>query len=55
MPSTLIVNARLVNEGQVLEGDLRIEQGRIAQIGSGLAAVTASRSWMPPAAGCCRG
>lgn len=36
MPSTLIVNARLVNEDREFEGDLRIEKGRIAQIGSGL-------------------
>ena len=35
---TLIVNARLVNEGREFEGDLRIENGRIAQIGSGLSA-----------------
>ena len=38
MPSTLIVNARLVNEGREFDGDLRIEGGRIAQIGSGLGA-----------------
>ena len=38
MPSTLIVNARLVNEGREFDGDLRIEGGRIARIGSGLAA-----------------
>ncbi|MBX9402568.1 dihydroorotase [Lysobacter sp. BMK333-48F3] len=36
MSSTLIVNARLVNEGREYDGDLRIENGRIAQIGSGL-------------------
>jgi len=36
--STLIVNARLVNEGREFDGDLRIEAGRIAQIGSGLSA-----------------
>lgn len=36
--STLIVNARLVNEGREFAGDLRIEAGRIAQIGSGLTA-----------------
>ena len=35
---TLIVNARLVNEGREFDGDLRIEGGRIAQIGQGLAA-----------------
>ncbi|UHQ24859.1 dihydroorotase [Lysobacter sp. 5GHs7-4] len=38
MPSTLIVNARLVNEGREYDGDLRIEDGRIAQIGAGLSA-----------------
>ena len=38
MPETLIVNARLVNEGRESEGDLRIRDGRIAQIGSGLSA-----------------
>lgn len=36
MSSTLIVNARLVNEGREFDGDLRFEGGRIAQIGSGL-------------------
>ncbi|MDR0181468.1 dihydroorotase [Lysobacter arvi] len=36
MPSTLIVNARLVNEGREFDGDLRFEDGRIAQIGTGL-------------------
>ncbi len=38
MPNTLIVNARLVNEGRELDGDLRIEGDRIAEIGSGLSA-----------------
>ncbi|MGV8944191.1 dihydroorotase [Thermomonas sp.] len=38
MNPTLIVNARLVNEGREFDGDLRIQDGRIAQIGSGLAA-----------------
>jgi len=38
MPSTLIVNARLVNEGREFDSDLRVEGGRIAQIGSGLTA-----------------
>ena len=38
MNATLIVNARLVNEGREFDGDLRILDGRIAQIGSGLAA-----------------
>jgi dihydroorotase len=35
---TLIVNARLVNEGREFDGDLRIARGRIAAIGSGLSA-----------------
>ena len=43
MTSTLIVNARLVNEGREFDGDLRISNrhgadGRIEQIGSGLSA-----------------
>jgi dihydroorotase len=38
MNSTLIVNARLVNEGREFDGDLRIDDGRIEQIGDGLAA-----------------
>jgi dihydroorotase len=36
--NTLIVNARLVNEGREFDGDLRIRDGRIAEIGSGLVA-----------------
>jgi len=38
MSGTLIVNARLVNEGREWEGDLRIRDGRIAEIGGALAA-----------------
>ena len=38
MPNTLIVNARLVNEGREFDGDLRIADGRIAEIGTGLSA-----------------
>lgn len=38
MPSTLITNARLVNEGRVFDADLRIEDDRIARIDSGLSA-----------------
>ena len=38
MTSTLIVNARLVNEGREFDGDLRFGDGRIEQIGSGLSA-----------------
>ena len=35
---TLIVNARLVSDGREFESDLRMEDGRIAQIGTGLSA-----------------
>ena len=38
MPDTLIVNARLVNEGREFDGDLRIAGARIAEIGQGLSA-----------------
>ena len=38
MATTLIKNALTVNEGQVLEQDLRIKDQRIEQIGSGLSA-----------------
>jgi len=38
MTQTLIVNARLVNEGREFDGDLRIRDGRIAEIGPGLSA-----------------
>jgi len=38
MPDTLIVNARLVNEGREFDGDLRISGARIAEIGQGLPA-----------------
>ena len=54
MSSTLIVNARLVNEGTITQGDLRIEDGRIAQIGPGLDArpgetvVDAAGRWLLP-------
>ena len=36
MSDTLIVNARLVNEGRIIQGDLRVRGERIAAIGSGL-------------------
>jgi dihydroorotase len=54
MSSTLITNARMVNEGRTFDGDLRIENGRIAQIGSGLAprdgeqVVDAAGRWLLP-------
>ncbi len=38
MPDTLIVNARLVNEGREFDADLRISGTRIAEIGGGLSA-----------------
>lgn len=38
MTDTLIVNARLVNEGREFDGDLRISGDRIVAIGSGLSA-----------------
>ena len=38
MASTLIVNARLVNEGREFDGDLRFVDGRIDQVGGGLSA-----------------
>jgi dihydroorotase len=38
MTDTLIVNARLINEGREFDGDLRVSRGRISEIGSGLAA-----------------
>src|SRR3546814_17387223 len=38
MSDTLIVNARLVNEGREFDADLRISRGRIDAIGSGLSA-----------------
>lgn len=38
MTQTLIVNARLVNEDREFDGDLRIADGRIAEIGTGLPA-----------------
>ncbi|MBO9715684.1 MAG: dihydroorotase [Pseudoxanthomonas sp.] len=52
--STLIVNARLVNEGREFEGDLRIKDGRIASIGRSLQAraeekvVDAAGRWLLP-------
>lgn len=54
MSSTLITNARLVNEGRVIEADLRIQDGRIARIDSGLAVrdgetvVDAAGRWLLP-------
>ncbi|HHW4683088.1 MAG TPA: dihydroorotase, partial [Xylella sp.] len=36
MTPTLIINARLVNEGREFDSDLRIKNGRITQIGTSL-------------------
>lgn len=38
MKSSLIKNARIVNEGKTFEGDLRIQDQRISQVGSDLSA-----------------
>ena len=38
MKTTLITNARLVNEGREFDGDLRFAGGLIEEIGSGLSA-----------------
>ncbi|MEL4892870.1 dihydroorotase [Xanthomonas protegens] len=52
--STLIVNARLVNEGRETQGDLRIADGRIAAIAPQLAAregetvIDAAGRWLLP-------
>ncbi len=54
MTSTLITNARIVNEGREFEADLRIEGERIALIGQSLAAragetvVDADGAWLMP-------
>lgn len=37
MESTLIVNSRIVNEGEIFEGDVLIENGRITAMGGDLA------------------
>lgn len=43
MDSILIVNARIVNEGEVRPGDVFIADGRIAQVGPNLSAQPAAR------------
>ena len=52
MPRQRIVNARIVNEGTVIEGDLLIENGRIAAVGAtagGAAEVfDAEGAWLLP-------
>jgi len=54
MPTTLIINAKLVNEGQITQTDIRITDGRIAQLGSQLSArarenvIDAAGRWLLP-------
>lgn len=54
MSDWLIVNAEMINEGRRFHGDLRIRNGRIEQIGSGLAArdgeqvLDAAGRWLMP-------
>ena len=54
MPGTLIVNARLVNEGREFDGDLRFANGRITHVGTQLAAlpgdqvIEAGGRWLLP-------
>lgn len=52
MTTTLVSNARIVNEGRVTEGDLLIEGGRIAGIGlpapAGAEIVDAAGAWLLP-------
>jgi dihydroorotase len=43
MESILIVNARIVNEGEVRPGDVLIADGRIAQVGPNLSSQPATR------------
>ena len=54
MPGTLIVNARLVNEGREFDGDLRFANGRITHVGGQLSAqpgdqvIEAGGRWLLP-------
>jgi dihydroorotase len=54
MPGTLIVNARLVNEGREFDGDLRFANGRITHVGGQLTAqpgdqvIEAGGRWLLP-------
>jgi len=54
MPSTLITNAKMVNEGQITETDLRIADGRIEQLASrltvraGETVIDAAGRWLLP-------
>lgn len=55
MSRTVIVNARLVNEGKEFDADLLIEGGRIARIDSHIAPAAGDTVVDAPAAGCCPG
>jgi dihydroorotase len=44
MKSTLILNAKIVNEGQVLEGDVMLTGERIEKIGTGLQSMEADQT-----------
>ena len=54
MPGTLIVNARLVNEGREFDGDIRFANGRITHVGGHLTAqpgdqvIEAGGRWVLP-------
>lgn len=54
MQSLLIRNARMVNEGQVREGDLLVRHGRIERIAGCLETAAPAGRSMPPDATCCR-
>lgn len=51
MSATLIINALVVNEGRTVEADVRVREGRIAQIGQGLTCYGDEE--LVDAAGCC--
>ena len=55
MSITVIKNARLVNEGSIAEGDLRIRDGRIAKIGAALDSRAGARDIDARGASCCPG
>jgi len=53
MPATIIRNARIVNEGQVIEGDVAIRDGRIERVGevsplSAAREIDAAGAWLLP-------
>jgi len=53
MPATIIRNARIVNEGQIIEGDVAIRDGRIERVGevsplSAAREIDAGGAWLLP-------